>query len=129
MSKQERTFHKHSTNIAQTFLHLTGMKPKRLSLIPNLPHLKSTFLFGSGEQILDQIEIICYQQDKFRNDTKTFWFRFQNNIRTFVLSFLTLLIRYDRVRIFKSFRISIRILYGTFPGVLDPSKRCLEGKE
>ncbi len=29
--------------------------------------------------------------EKFGNDTKTFWFRFQNDIGTFVLSFLTLL--------------------------------------
>jgi hypothetical protein len=43
------------------------MKPKRLSLFPNS------------------------QQDTFRNDTKTFWFRFQKDIGTFVLSFLTLL--------------------------------------
>jgi hypothetical protein len=40
------------------------------------------------EQILDQIETISSQQEKIGNDTKTFWFRFQNNIGTFVLSFL-----------------------------------------
>jgi hypothetical protein len=45
-----------------------------------------SFLFGPGEQILDQIETICSQQDKFGNETKTFWFRFQNNIGTFVLT-------------------------------------------
>ncbi len=67
------------------------MKPKRVSLFPNLIHRKSTFLFGPGEQILDQIETICSQQDKFGNDTKTFWFRFQNDVGTFVLSFLTFL--------------------------------------
>jgi hypothetical protein len=44
---------------------------------------------GPGEQILDQIETICSQPDKFGNDTKTFWFRFQKDIGTFVLSFLT----------------------------------------
>ncbi len=66
------------------------MKPKRLRcLFPNLPHRKSTFLFCPGEKILDQIETICSQQDKFGNGTKTIWFRFQNNIGTFVLSFLT----------------------------------------
>ncbi len=69
------------------------MKPKHLSLFPNLPRRKSTFLFGPGEQILDQIETICSQQDKFRNTIKLFWFRFQNHIRTFVLSFLTFLER------------------------------------
>jgi hypothetical protein len=61
------------------------MKPKRLSLFPILPHRKSTFLFGPEEQILDQIETICSQQDKFGNNTKTFWFGFQNDIGTIVL--------------------------------------------
>jgi hypothetical protein len=75
------------------------MKTKRLSLFPNLPHRKSAFLFGPGEQILDQIETICSQQDKFGNDTKTFRFRFQNDIGTFVLSFLTLLNYFCRAAI------------------------------
>ncbi len=89
MSKQSRS--KRSTNVPQTFRHLRGMKPKRLILFPNLPHRKSTFLFGPGEQILDQIVTISSQQVKFGSDTKTFRFRFQNDIGTFVLSFLTLL--------------------------------------
>jgi hypothetical protein len=38
------------------------------------------------------METICSKQDRFGNDTKTFWFRFQNDIGTFVLSFLTLLV-------------------------------------
>jgi hypothetical protein len=67
------------------------MKPKRLSLLPNLPHRKSPFLVSSGEQILVKIKTICSQQDKFGNDFKTFWFRFQNDIQTFLLLFLTLL--------------------------------------
>ncbi len=46
--------------------------------------------FGPGEQILDQIETICFQKDKFGNDTKTFWFS-KNDIGTFFLSFLKLL--------------------------------------
>jgi hypothetical protein len=58
---------------------------------PNMPHRKRSCLFGPGEQILNQIQTICSQQDKFGNDIKTFRFRFQNDIRTFVLSFLTLL--------------------------------------
>jgi hypothetical protein len=67
------------------------MKPERLGSFPNLPHLKRSFLLGPGEQILDQIETICSQQDKFGNDTKTFWFHFQNDIGIFfLLSFLTL---------------------------------------
>jgi hypothetical protein len=68
------------------------MIPKRLSLYPNQSHRKSTFLFGAGEQILDPIETICSKQDKFGNNTKTFLFRFQNDIGTFVLSFLTILV-------------------------------------
>jgi hypothetical protein len=42
--------------------------------------------------MLVKIKTICSQQDKFRNDSETFWFRFQNDIRTFLLSFLTLLV-------------------------------------
>jgi hypothetical protein len=70
------------------------MKAKRLSLSPILPHRKSTFLFNPGEEILVHIKTICTVltlQDKFGNDSKTFWFRFQNDIGTFLLSFLTLL--------------------------------------
>jgi hypothetical protein len=59
---------------------------------PNLPHRKRSCLFIPGEDILDQIETICFQQDNFGNYTKTFWFRFQNDIGTFVLLLLTLLI-------------------------------------
>jgi hypothetical protein len=67
------------------------MKPKRLNLLPNLPHRKSPFLVSSGEQILVKIKTICSQQDKFGNNFKTIWFHFQNNIGTFLLLFLTLL--------------------------------------
>jgi hypothetical protein len=63
-----------------------------MSLFPNLPHRKITFLFSSGGHILVQIKTICFQQDKFGNDSKTFWFRFQNDIGTFLLSFLTILV-------------------------------------
>ncbi len=62
------------------------MKQKRLSTFPNLLYRKRSFLFGPGEQILDQIETINSQQNKFVNDTKTFWFPFQNDIGTFVLT-------------------------------------------
>jgi hypothetical protein len=69
------------------------MKAKRLSLSPNLPHRKSTFLFNPGEEIPgpNQNNLYGALQDKFGNDSKTFWFRFQNDIGTFLLSFLTLL--------------------------------------
>ena len=69
------------------------MKPKLLSLFSNLVHRKSTFLFNPGEQILVLIKTICSLQDKFGNDFKTFWFRFQNDIGTFLLPFLTLLVQ------------------------------------
>jgi hypothetical protein len=67
------------------------MKPKLLSLFSNLVHRKSTFLFNPGEQILVPIKTICSLQDKLGNDFKTFWFRFQHDIGTFLLPFLTLL--------------------------------------
>jgi hypothetical protein len=57
-----------------------------------MSYRKRSLLFGPEEQILDKIETIWFQKDKFGNDTKTFWFRFQNDIGTFVLSFLTLLL-------------------------------------
>jgi hypothetical protein len=43
------------------------MKPKCLSLFPNLPHRKSTFIFNPGEQILVLIKTICSLQDIFGN--------------------------------------------------------------
>ncbi len=70
------------------------MKPKLLSMFSNLVRRKSTFLFNPGEQILVLIKTICSLQDKFGNDFKTFWFRFQNDIGTLLLPFLTLLVRY-----------------------------------
>ncbi len=68
------------------------MKPKLLSLFSNLVHRKSTFPFNPGERVLVLIITICSLQDKFGNDFKTFWFRFQNDIGTFLLPFLTLLL-------------------------------------
>ncbi len=41
---KEHTFYKRSTNAPQTFWHLTGIKPKRLSSFPNMPHRKRSFL-------------------------------------------------------------------------------------
>jgi hypothetical protein len=82
---------KRSTNVPQTFRHLTENEPKLLSLFSNLVHRNSTFLFNPGEQILVLIKTICSLQDKFGNDFKTFWFRFQNGIGTFLLPFLTFL--------------------------------------
>jgi hypothetical protein len=76
---KEQTFHKRSD--------LTGMKPKRLSLFPNVPHRKSIFIFGPGEQILDQIETIFSQQDKFGNDTPHFSFVSKTITERFSLHF------------------------------------------
>ncbi len=87
-SKQKRN--KRSTRSAN-FPTSSRNETKTSEFVPNLPHQKRSFLFGPGEQILDQIETIYSQQDKFENYTKTFWFRFQNNFGMFVLLFLTLL--------------------------------------
>ncbi len=73
-----QTFHKRSPNVPTSCRNDTKTSEF-------VPHRKRS------EQILDQIETICSQQDKFGNDTKTFWFSFQNNIGIFVLSFLTIL--------------------------------------
>ena len=75
---KEQTFHKCFTMFHKRSDHLTGMKPKCLSLFLNLPHRKRSFLFGPGEHILDQIESICYQQDKFE-----IWERYQNVLVSF----------------------------------------------
>jgi hypothetical protein len=83
-----RTFHKRSTNVPTFNRNETKMTEFSF---PNLPHRKRSCLFCPGEQILDQIETICFQQGEFGNDTKRFWFRFQNVIGTLVLPFLTLL--------------------------------------
>jgi hypothetical protein len=63
------------------------MKPKRLSFVPESALSKENILFTPRQQILDQIETICSQQGKVGNNTETFWFRFQNDVGTFVLSF------------------------------------------
>ncbi len=60
-------FHKRSTNIQIS--NQNGTKT-----IPILAYQKRSFLFGPVEQILDQIETICFQEDKFGKDTKTFGF-------------------------------------------------------
>ncbi len=63
--------------------------------VPESAPSKKSFLFGPGEQILDQIATICSQQDKFKDDTKLFLLPFQNNFGTFALSFLTLVVKRD----------------------------------
>jgi hypothetical protein len=85
---KEQTFHKRSTNVPQTFRCLIEKKQKKpLSSFPNLSYRRWSFLFCPGEQILDKIETICFQQEKSGNKAKKFWFRFLNDIGTFVLSF------------------------------------------
>jgi hypothetical protein len=54
------------TNVPQTFRYLIGMKPKSLSLFLNLSYQKRSFLFGPGEQVLDQIETICFSIRQIR---------------------------------------------------------------
>jgi len=83
---KEQTFHKRSTNVPMSNRNETK---KPLSSFPNLSYRRWSFLFCPGEQILDKIETICFQQEKSGNDIKTFWFRLQNDIGTFVLPFLT----------------------------------------
>jgi hypothetical protein len=74
---------KGSTNIPQTFRHLTGMKPKCLSFPSRICPIERDHVYlVSGEQILDQIETICSEQGKFGIDTKTFRFLCQNDIGT-----------------------------------------------
>jgi hypothetical protein len=86
---KEQMFHKHFANVPTSNRNETKMS----EFVPQSFPAKEIISICPGEQILDQIETICSQQDKFRNDTKTFWFRFQNDIGTFVLPFLTLLPR------------------------------------
>ena len=69
----------------QTFRYVIGKKQKTIDSFPNLSYRRRSFLFGPGEQILDKIETICFQEEKFGNDTKTFWFRFQNYITKYLL--------------------------------------------
>ncbi len=59
----------------------------------NLPHQKSTFLFGPGEQILDKVETICSQQDKFGND-----FVSETISERLTFPFLTLLLIEAKIR-------------------------------
>jgi hypothetical protein len=59
------------------------MKPKRLSSLPNLPHRKSSFLFGPEVQILGQTETICSQQDNLERYQNVL-VSFPNDIGTFI---------------------------------------------
>jgi hypothetical protein len=90
---KEHTFHKRSTNVPTANRNETKTSEFIFESSPSKEHIS----IGSGEQILDQIETIDSQQDKYGNDTKTFWLRFRNDIGTFVLSFLTLLVNTIRI--------------------------------
>ncbi len=63
---KKQTFHKCTTNVPISSRNVT----RTFEFVPEFV----SFLFGPGEQILDQIETM-------------FWFRFRNDIGTFVLSF------------------------------------------
>jgi hypothetical protein len=78
------------------FRYRTETKPFESG--PKFVPSKRLFLFGPGEQVLDQTEIICFQ-DKFENDTKRFWFRSKTDVGTFVLSFFTLLLCTNAVHV------------------------------
>ncbi len=65
---------KRSTNIPQMFRYLKGMKPKLLSSFPNLSYWKISYLFGPEEQILDQIERICFKKTNSGTLPKRFGF-------------------------------------------------------
>jgi hypothetical protein len=82
-AKVPQTFHKRSTNVLTSNRNDTRTSEFLPESAPS-----STFLFGPGEQIMDQIEKICSQQDKFGNDTNTFGFVYKT-ILLFVLSFFT----------------------------------------
>jgi hypothetical protein len=86
MSKQWRN--KRSTNVPQTFRYLIGMKPKRLSSSPNLSYRKRTFLFLSrrADSVPNWNNLFSMRQ--FRERYKNVLVSLQNDIGTFVLSFL-----------------------------------------
>ncbi len=68
-------------NVRQTFHNRSTKVPKRLSLFPNRPHGKSTYLFGPGEQIQDQIETICSTRqfrEQYQNVLVSFPQRYRN---------------------------------------------------
>jgi hypothetical protein len=72
--------------------HLNRNDKKTIEFFPEVVLSKDILsIWPRRAEILDNIETTCFQLEKFGNDTKMFWFRFQNNIGTFVLSFLTLL--------------------------------------
>ncbi len=63
-------FHKRYTNVTIS----NRNEIKTFELVPEFVLLKEIIstVFGPGEQILDQIETICFQLDEFGNDIKTF---------------------------------------------------------
>ncbi len=87
MSKQyikEQTFHKHSKSIPTSNRNETKTSEFVPESAPSKEHISIwSWRADSGP---------TRQQHKFGNDTKTFWFRFQNDTGTIVLSFLTLLL-------------------------------------
>jgi hypothetical protein len=69
------------------------MKQKTIEFFPEFVLSKVILsILPRRAGFLDKIETISFQQEKFGNDTKKFWFCFQNDIGTFVLPFLTLLL-------------------------------------
>jgi hypothetical protein len=65
------------------------MKPKCLSFIPkSAPSKEIMSIWYRRTDSGPNRNNLHSQQDKFGNDIKSFWFRFQNDIGKFVLSFL-----------------------------------------
>jgi hypothetical protein len=88
LTVKEHTFYKRSTNIPTA-----NRNENKMSEFVSESALSKEIISIWSRRADCQIETICSQQDKFGNDTKMFRFRFKNYIRTFVLSFLTLLLR------------------------------------
>ncbi len=83
---KEQTFHKRSTNVPTS----NRNKTKTSEFVPESALSKEIIsIWSRRADSMDQIETICSQQNKFGNDTKTYWFRFQNDTGTFFFSCLT----------------------------------------
>jgi hypothetical protein len=71
---KEQTFHKRPTNVPIS----NRNEAKTFEFVPEFVLSNEIIIFDPGEQIcMDLIETICFQEDKFGNDYKKFWFRFK----------------------------------------------------
>ncbi len=81
---KEQTFHKHSKSIPTS----NGNETKTSEFVTESAPSKEHIFIWSWRADSGPTR----QQDKVGTDTKVFWFRFQNDTGTIVLSFLTLLL-------------------------------------